>query len=65
MFKSKDFSIVEWIILFFVVPIPLLNIGLLIYIILKIGLLPTLKKLLILLVIYVIATLIALMFLSF
>jgi hypothetical protein len=64
MLKSKDFKLLDWIILFFLVPIPIVNIVLIIWLIYKIGFWQTLKKILILLAIYLASVLIGLMFLN-
>ncbi|MFA5526172.1 MAG: hypothetical protein WC992_05040 [Acholeplasmataceae bacterium] len=64
MLKSKDFTLLDWIILFIVVPIPVVNIIVIVWLIYKIGIWQTLKKLLILLAIYLVSVFIGLMFLN-
>jgi hypothetical protein len=64
MLKSKDFTFLDWVILFFLVPIPVVNIVVIIWLIYKIGLWQTLKKILILLGIYLVSVFIGLMFLN-
>ena len=53
MFKSSKFSLKEWIVFYFLVPFPFVNIALLIFLVMRIGFLSILKKLLILLVLYI------------
>lgn len=65
MFQTKKFRFIEWVIMFFVTPISLVNFIFIGFLIFNIGLIETLKKLVILILIYLAAVLIGLMFLSF
>lgn len=64
MLKSKDFKLIDWVIVFFTIPIPVVNIIVIIWLIYQIGLWQTIKKLLILLCIYVVSVFTGLMFLN-
>ncbi len=64
MYKSTQFTLVEWIFLFFIVPIPVANIVFLLFLVTRIGLPAILKKLLILFGIYVLLAIFALVYLE-
>lgn len=54
MFKSRIFTLQEWILSFILGLIPLINIGFVVFLLLRIGFLQALKKIVILIVLYVI-----------
>ena len=65
MFKSEQLTWLDWIVLFFTVPIPGVNVVFIAILIYRIGFLKALVRILILLVIYLVAVFIGLMFISF
>ncbi len=60
LFKQKKFSFIEWVIVFFLIPFPFVNILFIIFLVSRLGFVETLKKILIMLVIYFILALAAL-----
>lgn len=65
MFNHDKFSLLEWIITFFLLPIPLVNFAFIVFLFFKIGFVKTLIKIIILTAIYVLMVFIGLMFISF
>lgn len=65
LFKTEKFHWIEWIIVFFLLPFPFVNIAFVVFLVVRLDFKETVKKILFMLVIYFVLAMLALMLSDF